>query len=260
MREGSIKSAERTLAIFEYFASKQRPLTIRDISQGLRIPQSSTSALVRALVTLGYLERDTATRTYYPTVRIAILGTWTHRRMANLGRVPDMIVDMAERTGESAILAARNGIHSQYLFVRQRVDIERAEIDFGILRPLACSATGWAILSGEDDAEIGRIVRRTQAEAERPHWRETAALAPEKIALCRERGYALSAGETSPGVGAVAVGVPDRSGVIRFAAGIGGPAERVEAKKDLLVETLRAFAEEFAAELRQGDANGPALT
>ena len=59
----TIKSAERTLALFEMFSLYQRPLGVGEISKALDIPQPSVSMLVRNLAGLGYLEHDRAART-----------------------------------------------------------------------------------------------------------------------------------------------------------------------------------------------------
>src|ERR1700761_8151998 len=81
----SIKSAERTLALFELFSLEQRPLTIGEIAKRLAIPQPSVTMLVRNLVKLGYLEHDRFLRNYVPTIRIMLLGSWVHRRMTRQG-------------------------------------------------------------------------------------------------------------------------------------------------------------------------------
>src|SRR5690606_650316 len=81
----SIKSAERTLALFELFSLEQRPLTIGEISRELGIPQPSVTMLARNLVKLGYIEHDRFSRTYVPTIRIMLLGSWLHRRMNRQG-------------------------------------------------------------------------------------------------------------------------------------------------------------------------------
>jgi DNA-binding IclR family transcriptional regulator len=59
-----VKSAERTLALFELFSLHQRPMGVGEISSLLGIPQPSVSMLVRNLANLGYLERNRAAHTY----------------------------------------------------------------------------------------------------------------------------------------------------------------------------------------------------
>ena len=124
-----VKSANRSLAMFELFAARQTPLSISDISQEMSIPQSSASMLVKSLVELGYLEHDRTARTYYPTFRIALLGTWMRRRHEKTGRLPRLASKVAEATGETVVLAMRNGIFAQYALVQLGADPLRLHVE-----------------------------------------------------------------------------------------------------------------------------------
>src|SRR5580698_3728274 len=69
MAARSIKSAERTLALFELFSREQRPFTVGRVSDALDVPQASASMLLRNLADLGYLEYDRKARTFAPSIR-----------------------------------------------------------------------------------------------------------------------------------------------------------------------------------------------
>ncbi|WP_428481687.1 IclR family transcriptional regulator [Pyruvatibacter mobilis] len=249
MDRSSVKSAERTLALFEFFAAQQRALTIGDIASGMGMPQSSTSALVRSLVTMGYLEHNKADRTYFPTMRITLLGAWMQRRSAQTGLIPSLLTLLADKTGETAVLAIRNGIYAQYVFVQQGADPLRLHVESGMLRPLTCCAAGWVLMAHESREEIGRIIRRTQAEAPREHWRSTASCAVEEVQNYRKRGYAESHGQTTPGAGSIAIAIPSKLGSQHVSVSVGGPLERVERNHAQLLDALRAFANDVNAEM-----------
>ncbi len=53
-----VKSADRTLDIFELFAAEPRGLTISEISDRLGLARSSTHGLVHTLAARGYLVQD----------------------------------------------------------------------------------------------------------------------------------------------------------------------------------------------------------
>ena len=72
----TVKSATRVLEIFEYFDEVRRPVTIQDVAQALSYPHSSTAALLKSLVSLGYLEHDDRGKTFFPSIRISLLGNW----------------------------------------------------------------------------------------------------------------------------------------------------------------------------------------
>lgn len=238
-----VKSSERTLLLFELFSRKQQPLTIADISEGIDVPQSSTSALVSSLVRQGYLEQDARQRTYYPTLRISLLGTWMRRQHRRAGQLPALLSEISKRTGESSILSMRNGIYSQYLLAQRGNDPKRAHVESGMLYPLACSSTGWCLLSLESADGIGKIVRRTIAETSNDRWRETATSAHERVQETRRRGYAISNGEVIEGLGAISILLPSMPGAQAMAAGVGGRTERIQAKTDIILEALYGLSD-----------------
>ena len=71
-----IKSVGRVFELLELFDEVRRPVSVTEVARALGIPQSSTSALLRSMVTLGYCEVDATARRYVPTARVTILGSW----------------------------------------------------------------------------------------------------------------------------------------------------------------------------------------
>jgi len=238
MNAPPIKSAERALTLLELFALEQVPMTVTELARGMDIPQSSTSALIQSLVTMGYLEQDIRSRTYYPTIRVTMLGTWMRRAQKRAGQLPELLSEASKITGESTVLAMRNGIYSQYILGYIGKSPDRARVESGMLYPLACSSTGWCLLSSYSDVEIGKIIRRTRVEAKREHWRTTAASALDQVRSFRTKGYVFSSGETVPGLGGYAILLPSQLGASALSAGVGGPIERLKDKKTLILDTL----------------------
>ena len=239
MAIGNVKSAQRTLRLFETFATAQKPMTVGEISARLEMPQSSTSELLRSLINLGYLEYNSAGRTYYPTPRIALLSAWIHQRHATTGKLPSLVSEVASRTNTSVAVAMRNGIHSQYVFGQLRSRQSSFLVESGHARPLTCCATGWAFLSSESDQDIDKIIRRTIAETDNPHWHKTARLASEGVKQFRELGYAESIGSSSPDRGGIAVLIPGRKRLTPLALVAAGPNASIKQHKDLILETLQ---------------------
>jgi DNA-binding IclR family transcriptional regulator len=52
MEDRAIKSAERTIALFELFSATEIPMTVSEIANALDIPQSSTTMLLRNLTAI----------------------------------------------------------------------------------------------------------------------------------------------------------------------------------------------------------------
>lgn len=239
----SVKSSERTLLLFELFATRQRPLTITEICDHLNMPQSSTSMLVSTLVRLGYLKKDSRERTYYPTFRVALLGTWMRRRHENTGRLPKLVSKLAADTGETVVLAMRNGMFAQYVFVQIGPDPLRLHVESGMQRPLACCAVGWALLSVESDREIEKIMRRTQVEARKERWRGSARHALEKVAQFREHHFAMSDGHITDGAGSISTLLPTDIDGSTIAIAVGGPIERIKSNQRAILKSLSRLSQ-----------------
>lgn len=244
----SVKSAERTLALFELFSLHQRPLTIGEIAKLLNIPQPSVSMLIRNLTKLGYIEHDRVTRTYVPTIRIMLLGSWIHRRFSQDQEIERHLDQILGRVGETVLLAIQNGVYSQYVSAQMPDAPNRMEIQSGLLRPVTCTAVGRVLLSLKSDAEVAALVRRCNAEVTEDRLRVRTSEFLDLIQRVREQGYASTAGDMTPGYSALAVAVPGPIGRIPMAVSVGGPTERVEPKRQLILDCLFEYKSHFSVE------------
>ena len=70
-----VKSAGRVFAVLELFDEARTPLSATEVVRRLSFPQSSTVALLKTMVSLGYLAFDQFDRRYLPTMRVPIGDT-----------------------------------------------------------------------------------------------------------------------------------------------------------------------------------------
>ena len=248
-RDGSksfrtVKSAERTLALFELFSLYQRPMGVGEISRALAIPQPSVSMLVRNLTSLGYLEHDRVDRTYVPTIRIMLLGTWISRRFSEEHNLDRRLDELLARTGESILVAIQNGIYSQYVLAKLPSHPGRLEVQSGLLRPITMTAVGRALLSLRPDQEVEAIIRRCNAEVTEERHRVRPAEFMDVIRQVRANGYARTNGDMTPGRSVIAVTVPGPVGRMPMAVGIGGLVAHVKEKEAEILAALRQFQAE----------------
>ncbi len=246
MAARSIKSAQRTLALFELFSREQRPFTVGRVSEALKIPQASASMLLRNLADLGYLEYDRKARTFSPGIRVALLGSWIDRRFSEAGSLGARLDALQRKVGETAYLGIQNGSAAQYVITQAPENPDRLDVMSGQFRSLTCSAMGRALLSLKPDAEVVTWARRCNAEATEARFvvRETEFLA--LIRRAREDGYATTEGDVTPGLGAIAAPMPSPMAGSPLALGVGGPIARIRQKRPLILEALRAFIEPLA--------------
>ena len=205
-----VKSAGRVLQILELFDALQREARVSEIAERLGFPQSSTSMLLKSLAQLGYLDYDAGSRTFLPSPRVALLGAWLDTGPVRDGSLVRMLEHLSERTGDTVILAARNAIFSQYVHVLQARSAMRFHVPPGTRRLVVWSATGTALLADSTEAEIGPLVRRTNAEASPDQAPIPIQAVLANRARVRQQGYFFSRGLVTPGAGSIAVPLPKR--------------------------------------------------
>lgn len=239
--ENMLKSSFRTMALFEFFADIQRPASIGEIAHNLNMPQSSASALTKSLQDSGFLERDVETRAFYPTLRLAFLGNWLTKMSGLPEGFSENIARLSDTLGETVFLAMRNGIYSQYIYTHHGRGPVRAHLETGSVRPLVCAATGYAMLTGDTDDDIGKLIRRTIHEVENPFWKQTAVAAVEGVQAARAQGFAVTFNPTGMGTGGIAVPLPSRGVRRSLCVGVVGPTEELEGREAEIAPVLRGF-------------------
>lgn len=183
----TVKSALRVLEVLEFFDEVQKPANVTAICSSLSYPQSSTSRLLKTMVTMGYLRFNAAGRTYLPTNRVSLMGSWIDDGFCRGSDLYRAMEELGARTGDSVMLAMRNGLRAHYVCaVRSETS---GNVPLGPRHYLSTCAAGRALLSLLPDAEAAKILRAINAEAESEDEivRSPALLAD--LAQTRARGY-----------------------------------------------------------------------
>jgi DNA-binding IclR family transcriptional regulator len=235
----TVKSAKRALEIFELFEKIRRPARLSEIAELLSYPQSSASVLMNSMKNLGYLNYDPIDHTYAPSLRVALLGGWLQFGHISRSQVLELLKTVRQKTGEATILSTRNGVHVQYVYTLDGAGPTRMGVKPGTLRPICRTPPGLLMLAQLTDAEIGKIVRRVNANAAECD-REILADVLAAIEQARKDGYVAGLRLIDTGVASIALRLPfgdvfDTPLVVS----VWGPAESVMARKDELVSMIR---------------------
>ncbi|WP_334187857.1 IclR family transcriptional regulator [Noviherbaspirillum sp.] len=238
MEKNLVKSAARAIQVLEFFDTVRRASPVAEVADHFGWPHSSTSALMRSLVSLGYLHFEAGSRTYIPSMRVALLGDWLHGPMLSHGKLSQLLEQLNHATGETVVLAAQNGLHSQYLRVLQGTNTLRMHLQIGTLRPLLSSGTGRMLLTQMDDGTIRKLTRKFNlaADAATPINAEDLL---RQVSEDRERGYAVSMNQVTPHATLIAMLLPTRPTEKPLAIGIAGLTDRLIANEQKYVSTMR---------------------
>jgi len=236
-----VKSAVRVMQVFEFFDKLQRDARVSELVEYLGFPQSSTSALLKSLVQTGYLEYLPSTRSYIPTPRVALLGSWIGGSPIRDGSVGRLMDELSAETGETIVLACSNGIYAKYIHVVEATNLMRMHVPIGSQRFLAWSAVGIPLIGDMSDDEIRLLVKRTNAETPSRHKAVDVNQTLAYVEQFRKRGYFFSPGLVTPGAGMICMRLPANASTSDrpLAIGIGGLRETIEKQQARFARLLR---------------------
>ncbi len=237
MATGGVKSAERAMELLDFFADWRRPASVKEISQTLGYPQSSTSVLMRALADAGYYDHDPRTGMYAPSVRVLLAAEWIGEQLLSERSLLRLMQQVLAQTGHTVMIGAQHGLHVRYLHVLQATRAEHFTAKIGSLRPLFRTATGKMLLTLKAEREVALLLRRVNAlERTSPPLQLDAVLAEREHA--RREGGAISNGTSVPGAAALAILLPVPRGVKPMTLSVGGPIGEIERDRGRLRQIL----------------------
>jgi len=242
MQNSQVKSATRAIEILEYFKRVRQPRAMSEIAVALGYPQSSTTVLLKTLVTLGYLNIDRSDRLYFPTPKVTSLGDWIPRALFGTSRVLDALRDVHAATGETVSIGTRNDVYLQYIQIIQSVHALRFHVDEGTLRPLTQSAVGWMLLSTLADDKIDNIVRRANIATSKASERVKIGDMMQRVAEIRQTGHCWTENVPFLGGGTICVLLPISIQNQPVVLGLGGAAERIRLNRDRYLAALQRAA------------------
>jgi DNA-binding IclR family transcriptional regulator len=242
MQTSQVKSAMRALEILEYFKRVRQPRAMSEIAAALGYPQSSTTVLLKTLITLGYLNFDRRERLYFPTVKVTSLGDWVPRALFGSGRVIEAMRDVHAATGETVAIHTKNDIYLQYVQIIQSVHALRFHVEEGALRLLTQSAVGWLLMSTMPDDKVDNVIRRANIATGKASDRVKVADMMEKIRKIRGQGYCSAENVPFLGGSTICVLLPVTIQGQPVVLGLGGALERIRQNHDRYITALQRAA------------------
>ena len=204
-----MRSAARPLRVLEFFDEIRRPARALEIADRLDLPQSTTSVLLKGMVTLGYLDYDVAERSYQPCLRVSLLGSWRDKTRLMTVAVVSMLEALSERTGLPSSLSSRNGIFLRYVHIVQQGSAGQPHMMLSARRYAVWSASGTVLLGGLADGEVRSLLHRTLAEADPSADVIVPRRVHENVDLARRQGYFAETGLVTPNMRSISMLLTD---------------------------------------------------
>lgn len=239
MNNTTVRSAERTLAIFEWFERSGRASQLREIARHCDMPVSTCHALVQTLIKSGYLCNLGRRKELYPTRRLLSMANAIGAHDPYLVRMEAALETLREQTGETVIVGKRQADAVLYLQVLEGSRGIRYSAKAGDHRPLHSTAIGKALLSVMGTEDIKEWLESHPIPALTPYTITDPQCLLREVELGRERGYFTTRGENLADVSGIAVPVLMEAETLAIV--VVGPVGRIEQEGEAhLVQLLKA--------------------
>jgi DNA-binding IclR family transcriptional regulator len=224
-------SGWHAMQLLHLFANRQE-IGISEIARSLTMSKTAVQRLVNALAKFEFLEQNPITRRYRIGVGALYVGSLYLKGRSLENEARPFMRDTVRDLGHTCQLAV---LHDGAMIIT--VSIEgpgpiKYSVPVGHRLPVHTSATGKAVLSMRDDAEVEAILADIGMPQRTTKSMRTPAAMKEFLRQVRTRGYATNWEENQAGIGSIAAPIADGHSV--SAVGIAFPVSVVR-KADIPV-------------------------
>ncbi|MFF3729359.1 IclR family transcriptional regulator [Streptomyces sp. NPDC002476] len=226
-RRYTIESLDTGLRLIQLFLAHDR-LTVSEAAALLSVGRSTAHRVLSTLEGRGFAVRDSSGRGYTAGPELVRLGLPAGFGAAARRRLGAVLDDAARRTGETVQSAALIGDQIIVTDGRESPHPVRATLELGRTRPAHATAGGKLLLSSLTEEQVRALYPGEELPGYTSATLTTRSALLAELALVRSRGYAVSRGESIPGLHTVAVPLAGSNRRDRLALVASGPADRGE--------------------------------
>ena len=246
-----VKSVVRVMEVLELFSSAKTPLTCMQITRRLGYPKSSSNALLKSLVSLGYLTVEPETLRYFPSLRVAFLGDWISHALIDKREADSLLEQLHEMTGETVTLSMRNGKAMQFVKVLPGKFPISLNIKKGFTAPIFGTSVGAAYLSTLGGAALDELYYRYRSANDEQRDSEEYRTIRAEVTRVKRLGYANLYNRVLPDTGAIAMPLHDKYLEHNLIIGVGGLATRIHKMEHEIVRMIKSVVSGYRQRVRR---------
>lgn len=251
----SVKSAVRVLRIFELLSVHKNGLSLKEISELLGFPQSSTSGLVKTLVDENYIMVNQSQH-YVLGPRLIPVGNAAMESLDISALGTAALQDLMKAVEETVFMATL--VDNQLVYI-SKIDSNRSirtSAYLGGKKPLYCTGLGKVYLAFMGEEKRAQYVRKTILK---PITDKTITDKEEllkKLDLYQEQGYSIDDEENEDGLYCLAAPVFGPTGAMEAAISVAGPKQRMVKQEEQVVRDLKQTAQIISTKLGYQELGG----
>jgi DNA-binding IclR family transcriptional regulator len=247
-----VQTIERASSILDILGQSPQGISIRELSDKIKLPKGTTHRLLSSLSYFGYVRQDTKTRNYLLGLKLVELGQLLLGQLDLRKEAESFLRDLAERTKET--------VHLVFLDRNEIVYIDKVETDqnpsglkmasrVGLRNPAHSSAVGKVLLAHFSEEELKNFIKEKGLLKRTENTIVDPTQLREHLKSVRAQGYAIDDEENEKGIRCVAAPIYNEVGRTVAAISISGPAFRIT--KKVIQESLKKEVMETALKISQ---------
>jgi DNA-binding IclR family transcriptional regulator len=221
VRDNPIRALAKAVYLLEQLA-EEREATPRRLAELIDEPRTTTYRLLRSLEALDLVEAGSQSGSYRLGWKLMRLGAAVVERLDERQAALPVMERIHERVGETVFLLVRRGRNAVCIERLEGLRVQSLALRLGGSLPLHVGAGPRALLAWEPESEWESYVAEgplDELAGESPVTREALF---DELTRTRERGFAVSDEDVTPGIASLGAPILDYTGGIRAALSIGG--------------------------------------
>jgi DNA-binding IclR family transcriptional regulator len=229
--EAAVKTIDRASRLLDVL-SQQGPEggMLSELARRSELGKATTHRLLSALVDVGYVHQDVASRRYHLGTKLVLLGRAAHQQDVGAMAKP-ILARIAQKTADTVFASVREGVGA--VCVAREIGsfpIRTLTLEVGHRRPLGVGAGSLALLAFLPDAEIDEIIARNEQWLRAcPGFARADLL--KLVKETRRQGFAFNDGRIVKGMSAIGVPVRDSSGTPVAALSVAAISDRIKGNR-----------------------------
>ena len=238
-------------ALLDILASRDEPLSLKEISEKAGLHPSTTHRILNDLVIGRFVERPD-TGSYRLGMRFLELGNLVKARLSVRDAAVSVMRELHRQVQQPINLSVRQG--DEIVYIERAFNSERSGMQvvraIGGHAPLHLTSTGKLFLATEDALRVRAYATRTGLPG---HTRNSITQLPQlerELSKARQLGVAYDNEELELGVRCMAAGIHDDQGNLIAGLSISAPADRLD---EAWLSRLKQTAQEISTALGFAD-------
>jgi DNA-binding IclR family transcriptional regulator len=243
------RSVGRILDVLDLFLDGGATYTLKDVSDALGIPKSTTHGILHAMHGKGYLTVDPETKRYAVSLRLVGRLSATPTVEILRQRARRHLERLSTTLGETTKLIAFERTHSVAIDFVDGTGPLKYAVTLGQRWPFHATGGGKLYLAQFDDERLREMLAEGPLEQITPQTVVDVDALVGEVAEVRRKGWAGQREEIHAGIAGFAAPVVDAAGKLLAALVVMGPTARVDEHADGILAALLAEAQALSVDI-----------